>query len=203
LTPFVVRTSSSMRLCVQGVSFFLFTCFRVASVGFIRRKEDSLGESTVHFTRCRRTRSEVTFKRIVSDWPTGNHPYDIRECMGAFFCDEGRTPCSCHGFPCDSVILRGKANHVNFWEDLFNASGCFYPTEVRHLHIHHDDLRNEMQRYLDSGIPIGGFPYDLESRELAEQFAKGLPNRWKIICHDNSNRCLRAGCRHSQSNIQC
>ena len=40
-----------MRLCVQGVAFFLFPCFRVASVGFISREEDSLGESTVLSTR--------------------------------------------------------------------------------------------------------------------------------------------------------
>src|SRR5688572_28344423 len=148
LTPFVVRTSSTMRLCVQGAAFFLFTCVGLASVGFIRRKEDSLGESPVLSTRWLGTGSNATFKRIVRDWPAGNVCYDVREGMGAFFYDEGRTPCSGHGFPCDSVILGGKPNHVNFREDLFNASGCFNPTKVRHFHIHHDDLGNEMQCHL-------------------------------------------------------
>ena len=122
--------------------------------------------------------------------------------MGAFFCDEGRTPCRCHGFPCDSVILRGKPNHVNFWEDLLNASGGFHTTYARHLHIHHDDLRNEIECHLDRGVPIGSFPYDFESRELAEQFAKGFPKGWKIICHDNSNRCYWAGSASSTDPIQ-
>src|SRR5688572_13273226 len=108
LTPFVVRTSSTMRLCVQGVAFVLFTCFGVASVDFIRRKENSPGESIGLSTRGPRRRSTAPFKRIVSDWPAGNVCYDVRECIGTFFCDEGRTPCRCHGFPCDSVILRGK-----------------------------------------------------------------------------------------------
>ena len=82
---------------------------------------------------------------------------------------------------------------MNLGEDLFNASGCFYPTEVRHLHIHHDDLRNEIECYLDGGVPIGSFPYDFESRELAEQCAKGFPKGGKIICHDNSKRVHWAG----------
>jgi hypothetical protein len=44
-----------------------------------------------------------------------------------------------------------------------------------------DDLRNEIECYLDSGVPIGSFPYDFESRELAEQFAKGLPKGGKSL----------------------
>ena len=94
------------------------------------------------------------------------------------------------------VILQGKPNHVNFWEDSLNASGGFHTIYARHLHVHHDDLRNEMKCHLDSGVPIGNFPYDFEGLELAEIFAKGLPEGWKIICHDNSNRCYWAGSRH-------
>ena len=53
-----------------------------------------------------------------------------------------------------------------------------------------------MKCHLDSGGPIGNFPYDFEGLELAEIFAKGRPEGWKIICHDNSNRCYWAGSWH-------
>ena len=53
-----------MRLCVQGIAFFLFTCFDVASMGFIGREVDSLGELLlrVAFERGQKLRS----KRIMS-----------------------------------------------------------------------------------------------------------------------------------------
>ena len=162
-----------------GCHFFPLYLLRRGEVEFHKRKEGSVGFEQDQ---------NISSKGSVSDGPASNVRYDVRECMGAFFCDEGRTPCRCHGFPCDSVILRRKPDYVNFWEDFLNASGCFNPTKVRHLHIHHDDLGNEMQGHLDRGVPIGSLPYDFESRELAEQFTKGLPNGWKIICHHNSNR---------------
>jgi len=82
---------------------------------------------------------------------------------------------------------------VNFGEDSLNAPGCFYATQLRHLHIHHDDLRNQMKCHLDSGVSIANFPHDFEGGELTEKFAQGLTEGWKIICHNNSKRVHWAG----------
>ena len=58
------------------------------------------GRNSDEALTARRLFWSIRFMPRVSYLPAGNLRYDVRECMGAFFCDEGRTPCRCHGFPC-------------------------------------------------------------------------------------------------------
>jgi hypothetical protein len=91
--------------------------------------------------------------------------------MGAFFCDECRTPCCYHVFPCYDVILGGDSHHMNVWKDSLDAPGGFHPAYTRHLHVHDDDVRNEMECHLDSRVPVSRLPYNGETNYLFKKSA--------------------------------
>src|SRR5215471_916280 len=84
--------------------------------------------------------------------------------------------------------VRGQHDDSRLWNLIANRHECVQPVHLRHLQIHHHNVRVVRPELLDRLASVRGLPYDAHVRLAADEPSDALTHNGMVVDHEDSNR---------------